>query len=179
MIWLRNLETVVMHNSEGKHSYKLGMTRFADLTWVSHLSHTRACFGLHPAHESSSVTANVFPLNLQSRRVPQEEFREKHMGGIRTPRQERTATFKYADVDASSLPPHVDWRVNGAVAKVKDQATCGSCWTFATTGAVEGINAIYTGELVSLSEQELLDCDRWAARDLPLQPSERRGRAGS
>jgi cathepsin L len=56
------------------------------------------------------------------------------------------------------IPKHVDWREKGVVTAVKDQGQCGSCWTFGTAETVESHFAIHTGDLMDLSEQQILDC---------------------
>jgi len=62
---------------------------------------------------------------------------------------------------STDLPSSVDWVEKGAVTPVKDQGQCGSCWTFSTTGALEGAYAIRYVDLVSFSEQQLVDCDNF------------------
>ncbi|CAI0433293.1 unnamed protein product [Linum tenue] len=69
-----------------------------------------------------------------------------------------TSSFRYENV--TSAPDTMDWRTKGAVNPIKDQGQCGSCWAFSAVAAVEGITKISTGKLISLSEQELVDCDR-------------------
>ncbi|KAL0352053.1 UNVERIFIED_CONTAM: putative cysteine protease RD21B [Sesamum calycinum] len=90
-----------------------------------------------------------------------EEYRRTYMG-TRTDAKRRFSKVKsdrYEPKVGDSLPDSIDWREKGAVAPIKDQGGCGSCWAFSTIASVEGINQIVTGNLISLSEQELVDCD--------------------
>ncbi|KAL5707047.1 hypothetical protein ACHQM5_025143 [Ranunculus cassubicifolius] len=91
-----------------------------------------------------------------------EEYRKIYLGtrmNMNRTTVGSSGSSRYEVDVGDSLPESVDWREKGAVAEVKDQGNCGSCWAFSTVVAVEGINQIVTGELISLSEQELVECD--------------------
>ncbi|KAM3850863.1 procathepsin L-like [Vipera latastei] len=123
-IWEDNLKMIQEHNSQadrGKHTYKLGMNHFGDLTHEE-INHKLKCLLPDVDHAT------------------------------------RKDVVIFQSSEDLQIPTVVDWRAKGAVTEVKDQGDCGSCWAFSATGALEGMHFKKTEKLVSLSEQNLIDC---------------------
>ena len=107
---------------------------------------------MHNLDKSQNFTMGV---NQFTDLTPQE-FKSQWVGGLK--RNVGSYGCKTFTSEASNVPAEMDWRKKGAVTSVKDQGQCGSCWSFSATGAIEGAWAISKGQLVDLSEQELVDC---------------------
>lgn len=138
-IWWSNHERIEAHNNQDtKPTYALGHNEYSDL--------------------SQDEFSRRFRLGKYS--GTPELAKEKILGlagsGVETARRHLNENVQQLPLQ---VPDYVNWVALGGVTPVKNQGSCGSCWAFSTTGSLEGAKFIKTGELVSLSEQNLLDCD--------------------
>lgn len=128
-IWYENLGRIASSNSKNL-SYKLRLNQFADLTDDEFRTQVHGEAG------------SCYRTDLAKRKFPKISTRVKDRKIAK-------------NVEA---PATVNWVEEGVVTPVKNQGSCGSCWAFSTTGAMECEYAIKTGQLNSLSEQQLVDC---------------------
>ncbi|KAK8319189.1 hypothetical protein V6Z12_A13G225200 [Gossypium hirsutum] len=84
-----------------------------------------------------------------------DEFQKHRLGAAQNCSATTKGNHQLTDV---VLPESKDWREAGIVSPVKEQGSCGSCWTFSTTGALEAAYHQAFGKGISLSEQQLVDC---------------------
>ncbi|PHT82762.1 hypothetical protein T459_11205 [Capsicum annuum] len=130
-IFEENVKFIESFNNNGSKSYKLGINKFSDLTSEEFLRYYTTNHGLNNYNKYfSTKSKQLSPTTISS--------------------------FMYENM--SDVPSNMDWRKSGVVTSIKDQGQCGCCWAFSAVAALEGANKLSLGNLISLSEQQLLDC---------------------
>lgn len=141
-IFCTNLRTILSHNSDDTATYRLGINQFADLT--------------PEEFKTQFIGKSSKYMNLK---VKTGQSQSKSQSKTNTKTKTKTTTACSTFVGTKRIVPlSFDWRDYNAVSPVKDQGQCGSCWSFSSSGAMEGAWAISSGKLVSISEQQLVDC---------------------
>ncbi|KAG8237892.1 hypothetical protein J437_LFUL017040 [Ladona fulva] len=131
------------YSSQEEHRLRYRIFR-ANLKKIKVLQETEQGTGIYGATQFTDLTV--------------KEFKKLYLG-YNPHARKLDMQMKMAEIPDVKLPLEFDWRDYNVVTEVKNQGMCGSCWAFSVTGNVEGQYALHHKKLISLSEQELVDCD--------------------
>ncbi|CAG9566495.1 unnamed protein product [Danaus chrysippus] len=129
--------------NEKEERFKIFVNNLKDINAMNERS-SNAVYGINKFSDLSKEEFLKYYTGLKREEIPSNEDRRS------------TDLPESFNVTA---PDQFDWRKKGVVSSVKDQGGCSSCWAFSASGNVESINAIKTGKVVNVSEQQLVDCD--------------------
>ncbi|XP_029640587.1 cathepsin L1 [Octopus sinensis] len=149
--WIPNDETWELYKSTFRKEYRNAETEnFRRAMWEENANfinkhNLEADMGIHTYWMGMNEYADL----------SNREFQEMMTGFLP---QNRSIETSFISDNLEYLPRTMDWRQHGYVTRVKNQGSCGSCWAFSATGSLEGQVFKKYGRLISLSEQELVDC---------------------
>lgn len=108
--------------------------------------------------QHNANTNNLFQVDLNQFSDSPKRLSTLLPKGMLSPHRDTSGKGELFRSQNVRVPASVDWREKGAVSHIKDQGACGSCWSFSTTGTIEGQYALKTGHLKTFSEQNIVDC---------------------
>jgi len=122
---------------------------------MAEFEHRLANFSANHEHIAAH---NAMPSNFKLGHNQFSDWTDAEYKAMLTYRPEHHDTTDMLEMPRTGVAQPVDWRDEGAVNEVQNQAACGSCWTFSTMASFEGAHFIATGNLEKYAEQQLVDC---------------------
>ena len=105
--------------------------------------------------EEHNATESSFTLGHNKFSDMTEEEKKSYRGLLRT---EKTRGETKPIIRDDPLPESIDWRTKGGVNPIQNQGNCGSCWAFSAIAGLEGAYFVSSGNLIKISEQQIVDC---------------------